>query len=383
MFTPETSRHFTPYTDPQSGVVSYILKNETAPLQKMVYYVSKNWSHDGRYFWIACAFPPGGWMEGSAFTAACIDFLTDEIYYHPDIPGYGSCVDQDTGELYYHTGNLVLKKGPRPDSPVTLIGKVPSQYRTFPGNMATHLTFSADKKELCCDIHSGNEMYLTSLNIETGAFTLWLHLHGGWNHAQFNPMDNDLILFAMEFWQDYKTGIHHIIERNEAGKRTRTWSIRRGETAPTLHLPLYNEQTHEWWSANGRYIYYCDGERGVGRIDYQTGEHIMHDIPISSHAYSSADDRYLCSDKFEPDEGDPWYRGCPTSTYFYDTQTGKGVPMIHKNPALYRPDEPCVYHIDPHPRFVFDDRYVAQVTTVPGQVSVAFTPVAQLKEKTK
>ena len=57
MFTPETSRHFTPYTDPQSGVVSYILKNETAPLQKMVYYVSKNWSHDGRYFWIVCAFP--------------------------------------------------------------------------------------------------------------------------------------------------------------------------------------------------------------------------------------------------------------------------------------------------------------------------------------
>ena len=60
MFTPETSRHFTPYTDPQSGVVSYLLKNETAPLQKMVYYVSKNWSHDGRYVWIACAFPPDG-----------------------------------------------------------------------------------------------------------------------------------------------------------------------------------------------------------------------------------------------------------------------------------------------------------------------------------
>ncbi len=72
-----------------------------------------------------------------------------------------------------------------------------------------------------------------------------------------------------------------------------------------------------------------------------------------------------------------------TGTLFTDTLSGKSVKIISKNPALYGPEEPCVYHIDPHPRFVFHDRYVAQVTTVPGQVSVAFTPVAQLKEKTK
>jgi len=383
MFTPATSKHFTEYVDPKSGVKSYLLKNETAPLQKMVYYVSKNWSSDERYFWIACTFPVAGLMEGSAFTAACIDFETDEIYYHPDVPGYGCCVDQATGELYYHTPNLILKKGPKTDSEITRIAKVPSKYRTFSGNMATHLTFSADKKELCCDIHSGNEMYLTSLNIETGEFTEWIHLHGGWNHAQFNPTDNDVIMYAMEFWQDYKTGIHHIIEFNEYNQRTRTWTIRRGEKEPTLHLPKHSAQSHEWWSANGQYIYYCDGQKGVGRIDYKTGEHIMYYIPSSSHAYSTADDRYLCSDKFDPEEGQPWYRGCRTNTYFYDTVTEKGVYMISENPALYQPEDPCVYHIDPHPRFVFNDKYVAQVTTVPGQVTVAFTPVDQLIEATK
>jgi len=383
MFTPQTSRHFTVYTDPQSGVKSYLLKNEIAPLQKMCYYVSKNWTINERYFWIVCAFPPGGWMEGSAFTTACIDFETDEIYYHPDIPGYGSCCDQETGELYYHTGNLILKKGPKSDSPVTRIAKVPQKYRLFPGNVATHLTFSADKKELCCDIHSGNEMYLTSLNIETGEFTDWLTRHGGWNHAQFNPTDKDVIMFAMEFWQDLKTGTHYIIDYDDNGHRTRTWTIERGDEDAVLHTPKFRDQTHEWWSANGKYIYYCDKFHGVGRINYKTGEHIMHYMPYSWHAYSSMDDLYFCSDKYFPEEDLPFYRGCMTGTLFTNTVTGKNVKMIAKNPALYKPDEPCVYHIDPHPRFVFNDKYVAQVTTVTGQVTVAFTPVDQLKELTK
>jgi len=383
MFTPQTSRHFVQYTDPQSGVISYILKNEVAPLQKMCYYVSKNWSKDERYFWIVCAFPPKGTWEGSAFTAACIDFETDEIYYHPDIPGYGSCIDQDTGELYFHTPNMIFKKGPKSDSPVTRIAKVPKMFRTFPGNMATHLTFSADKKELCCDIHSGNEMYLTTVNIETGEFTLWLHRHGGWNHAQFNPVDNDVIMFAMEFWQDMITGDHKIIDFDQAGHRMRTWTTRRGEGTATLHSPKFRNQTHEWWSANGQYIYYCDASNGVGRIDYKTGEHIFHYIPYAWHAYSTMDDRYFCSDKQFPEEDYTNYRGSLSGTLFTDTETGKNVKMISKNPPLYKPDEPCVYHIDPHPRFVFNDKYVAQVTTVPGQISVAFTPVDQLKELTK
>ena len=383
MFTPETSKHFVPYTDPVTGVVSYLLRNETAPLQKMCYYVSKNWSRDERYFWIVTAFPPSGWMEGSAFTAACIDFETDEIYFHPDIQGYGSCVDQDTGELYYRTDNLILKKGPRSDSPVVRIGRCPAKYRLFPGNMGTHLTFSADHKELCCDIHSGNEMYLTSLDIESGVFTEWHHRHGGWNHAQFNPVDNDLIMFAMEYWQDLKTGERKIIEYDENDHRMRTWTIRRGDPDAVLHSPLFREQTHEWWSSDGRYIYYCDADHGVGRINYQTGEHIMLPIPYSWHAHSSEDDRYFCSDTKILPEGQAFYRGAASATMFTDIQTGKNVVMISENLALYQPDEPCVYHIDPHPRFVFNDKYVAQVTTVTGQVTVAFTPVSPLKEKTK
>ena len=384
MFTPETSKHFTKYVNPETGVVSYLLNNEIAPLQKMVYYVSKNTSNDGRYFWFVCAYPPGGWMEGSAFTTACLDFETDEIYYHPDIAGYGSCIDPDTGELYYHTGNLLLKKGPRSDSPVTVIARVPSKWRLFSGRVATHLTFSADKTQLCCDISSGNETYITSLDIATGEFELWYQLHGGWNHAQFNPVDNDLILFAMEYWQDMKTGIRHIIAYNEDDKRTRSWTIRRGE-APVVHLPLHRECSHEWWSMNGKYIYYCDNKNGIGKIDYATGEHTMFYTSINSHAHSTADDMFFCSDRFMPeDSGSAMYRGCPTRTAFHNLASGKSIKMID-NPGYYTADEPCVYHIDPHPRFVFGDRYVAQVTTLPGRgkVTVAFTNVEHLKELTK
>jgi len=187
----------------------------------------------------------------------------------------------------------------------------------------------------------------------------------------------------MEFWQDMKTGEHLIIEYNkENGKRMRSWTIRRGEK-PVWHPPIHIECSHEWWSANGKYIYYCDNKNGIGRIDYETGETRMIYTPINSHAHATADDLYFCSDRFMPEDGGPMYRGCPTRTQFYNDVTGKSVIMITENPALYKRAEPCVYHIDPHPRFVMGDRYVAQVTTVTGQITVAFTSVDQLKALTK
>lgn len=382
MHTVETSKHFTKYVDFCSGVESYILNNDAAPLQKPVYFASQSTSKDCRYFWFVCAFPPNGLWEGSAQTMACLDLETDEIYYHPDVPAGAPAIDPDTGELYYCTQNLVLKKGPQPDSPVTRIGKVPEKYRLFPGRVATHLTFSADKKELFCDISSGNETYLTSLNIQTGEFEHWYTLHGGWNHAQFNPVDKDLALFAMEFWQDLQTGERHRIGANEEGRLTRMWTIRRGEE-PVNHLPVYKEASHEWWSGDGRKIYYCDWRYGIGCINLDTQERkIVHPTGYR-HGYSTRDDRFFVGDIFEYNDQWKWYRGCATSVNFYNSETHRPIDIITRNPALYTQDDPCVYHIDAHPRFVFNDQYVAFCTTVHGKPSVGFTSVAHLEEMTR
>ncbi|MGI5899895.1 MAG: hypothetical protein ACOX8S_08255 [Christensenellales bacterium] len=374
MFTPETSGRFEKYVHPETGVVSYLLKNETAPFQKLFHPASHSATLDGRYCWILCAHPPGGWMEGSALTAACIDFETDEIYRHPDIRGDGACAAPLTGELYFQTDNLILRKGPRPDAQVDIIAKVPAEWRVFPGRMATHLTFSADRTKLCCDIASGNDIYIAGLDIASGEFELWRKLHGGWSHAQFSPADNDLILLAMDRWQDIKTGLHHDIPYDDKGKRARCWTIRRGEN-PVLHPPLHSECSHEWWSAGGKHIYYCDEQNGIGKINLQTGEHSMFYTSLSSHGHSCADGSFLCTGKIYP--------GGAARASFHSIRSAKSVVML-ESPAAYHQGESSAYDIGPHPRFVFGDRYIAQSTTLngPGKLTVAFTNVDQLRRMT-
>ena len=381
MYTVETSKHFEKYTDFCTGVDTWVLKNEIAPLQKPLYFVSLPCSKDERYFWFVCAFPPGGLLPGSAQTMACLDLETDEVYYHPDVPaGAGAC-DPDTGELYYYSQNLVLKKGPNPDSRIEKIAKVPDKWRTLPGRIASHLTFSADKSELCCDICSGNEVYLTSLDIMSGEFELWHTFHGGWNHAQFNPADKDLILFAMDFWVDLTTGIRNRIGATENGQLTRIWTIRRGEE-PVNHLPVYKEASHEWWSADGKRIYYCDWRKGTCMIDYESGERRLIHPTGYRHAYSSSNDKYFTADIFNYNDEWHWYRGCATTVNFYNTETQRPVDIVTRNPALYKFEDPCDYHIDAHPRFVFNDKYVAFCTTVFGKPSVGFAKTSQLIELT-
>ena len=45
------------------------------------------------------------------------------------------------------------------------------------------------------------------------------------------------------------------------------------------------------------------------------------------------------------------------------------------NPSLCSPERPNNYHIDPHPRFIMNDRYVVFTTTVLGRVDLAVAPV--------
>lgn len=72
MISIEKSRHFEPYEDFASEVVSYILKNEVAPMQRPLYFVSNPHSKDGRYYWFICDHAPNGTWEGSWDTMACV-----------------------------------------------------------------------------------------------------------------------------------------------------------------------------------------------------------------------------------------------------------------------------------------------------------------------
>jgi hypothetical protein len=383
MYTIETSKHFEKYTDPVSGAETWVMKNEIAPMQQSFYFVIPSTTKDCRWLWFNVMYPPGGLLEGSAKYAACLDFMTDEIYLHRDVQLKNrALLDEETGEVYWTSAANVYRKGPHPDDPIALIATLPSEFRSFPGRVANHMTFSPDRKKICCDAVSGNKLYLCSLDIAKGVFDCWLQLSGGWNHAQFNPAYNDIILFAMEFWNDITTGERHRIERDENNKLKRLWTIKKGEE-PVCHKPVYEEASHEWWSADGKRIYYCDKDKGVCSIDYFSGERNCA-VPLPArHAHTTADQSLFCYDNFLYEQGGTrWYRGCATSASFYNTRTGTGAGIITRNPPLYSPEEPCVYPIDPHPRFVFNDAFVQHTVTVLGKCSLGFTRTADLEKMT-
>lgn len=61
-------------------------------------------------------------------------------------------------------------------------------------------------------------------------------------------------------------------------------------------------------------------------------------------------------------------------------ETGKLFKFLTKNPVVEwrTPEDPCPYHIDPHPRFDRNDTLISFTTTVMGRVDIAFAAVADL-----
>lgn len=386
MKTIRTSKHFIPHCDTVSGAVSYLLKNEAAPFQQSFYFVNPSMTRDGRYYWFYCAFPPAG-DANYGRTLAVIDFQEDEVRYFPETQFLDASpfVDLDTGEVYWCNKYGLFKRGPRWDSRTECVAQLPPdlQNKGTVHRIATHLTRSADGTEFAFDAEIGNRSYLGSVCIKTGEFRIWKSFDYCYNHAQFHPADPDLILFAQDYWNDKATGKQYGIQTDETGRRNRLWTIRRGED-PVLWKSEYADgaATHEWWSADGKSIYYVDGKYGAVRIDLETGAFSdMHPGGIW-HAHSSADERYFAGDAQITEDG-RWYRGCASRINFYNRDTGRQIDIVSENPALYSPENPCVYHMDPHPQFLAADNYIAFTTTVSGQVTVGISEVQDLVSLTQ
>ena len=392
MYTAETSKHFTPWTNPQNGVVSYILTADIAPLEQTFYFVSPSSTKDGRYFWFYCAFPPNGLAEGSVKTVARIDFATDEILHFPEIQPKGSpLVDEDTGDIYWCTYTMILKRGPGKDDQIELIAKPDLKHLVVAntksaslgaGRLGGHLTFNHDKTKICIEPAGKDCSCIGEVEIATGKTELWIGpMDGGWTHAQFNPKEPDTILYAMDYWSEARTGMRHIIDFDDNGKLMRSWIVRKGQK-PFCIKPMYIESSHEWWSADGKKVFYCDWIKGIVRHNIETGQDDLVMPHGSRHGYATEDEKYYAGDVFLTLDGKGWFRGCAAQVRFYNSVTKQLIDILTESPELYTREDPCVYHIDPHPRFVLGDRYVAYTTTALNRVGVAFTNLDYLKELT-
>jgi hypothetical protein len=103
------------------------------------------------------------------------------------------------------------------------------------------------------------------------------------------------------------------------------------------------------------------------------------------HAFCSEDEELFVFDSTLPSKGLPVWRGCASTVQFFNKRTGKHFRFLTCNPALddWSPENQCKYHIDPHPRFVLQDKYITFTTTVKGKVDLAVADVSDLIEATK
>ena len=386
MYSPMNSRHFTAHVNP-NGVKYYLMTTHVAPVQQSFYFVNSGFSDDGRYLWFYCAFPPA-----AGHTVAVLDFLTDEITHFPETLGYGWMVDPLTGNLYWACSEGLYMRTPHPEDKAVCIWPMPADIKRWRiGEAATHLTFTPDRKEILIDVRTlFGPTFIGTVCLETGEYTEWYRTEGRtqYDHAQMSPVDPDLCLCAHEFSYDPELGrsvqppyIDGIYPRLQLITRDGKREMRR---------PYGNFATHEWWAADGKSIYYVEnGHICQDRLGENEGESLCY-IPVEGgngawHAHCTADGQYFVVDGSHPYEGLEWWRGCPSMVRFWNRKTGKLADVCSYNPVVegWTPQRPCIYHIDPHPRFVVGDQWIMFTATTGGRVEVAVAETEQLIRMTE
>jgi hypothetical protein len=368
----QDSTFFTPYTHPESGITSYVLTERVAPVQEAFYFVNASMTRDGRYLWFYCAFPPSGSAQAGR-SLGVFDFETGETVHFPDTQFGNACpyVDVDSGEVYWMSGPVLWKRNPDPGTHAEPVNELPAALigsrrllRT-----ATHLTRSADGSEFFVDFRTELGYYFGTLPVDGGDFELWYRFDRNYNHAQFSPTDPDLILYAEENHPDPITGMIFPI-------RNRMWLLRRGGEPK----PVFDEVTrvtHEWWDSHGEHVW-CVRGNDTWRVRIADGHTETFGFPRHSwHSHSSADGRLIVGDSHAGE----FYRGCASTVHFMNRDTGRTV-VVADNPERHD-YVGRNYHIDPHPRFNADERFVTFTTTALGTVDVAIVPTESLLDATK
>ena len=375
----ENSGLFRPWTDPVTGVESWILTTRVAPMQLSFYFTNPSFTTDGRYYWFYCCFPPGG-QNSYGWQLGVVDFQDGSVRLYPETMFLDASpyIDPETGEAYWTTGLEIWNRGPRPNEQAQLVGSFPADLarNRRPRRIATHLTRSADGKSLGIDAEFSPQWFVGDLPLEGGEARVWRTFDRCYNHAQFSPTDPDLLLIAQDGWHDAATGI--------AGNCTdRLWLLRRGEAArPIFPGNPSNMRGHEWWDADGEHVWYIDYRKGTEKVNILTGVQENVWPGGHTHSHSSRDGRYLVGD-INPGP-DQWRLA------FFNIETGIELSIVTKFPVYPSPASGSAlsartpgydrshYHVHPHPQFCCDDRYIAYTTNVFGNIDVALVSVEQL-----
>ena len=361
--------YFTEWTDPESGVKSYVLTKKVAPLMQSFYFTNCCLSADEKYLWFYAGFPPSP-ISSRMLGVVGMDAENPFIQLFPEtvFNDVSPLVTPEGDGVYYAQGSAIwlFRIGHKPEKIMEVDRKYIADRHLF--CMCTHLTLSADGKYLLIDGQVGNQWFVAKGDLETRVIEVINEFPRCYNHAQFSPTDPKLFSAAQDWWHDPITGRHTFFAQ-------RIWVM---DIDKTLCYPIMpkewvghgSDACHEWWSRDGR-MCWTDYQKGVFRFNIKTEEkeHVWKRPLCHTHCDSTG--RYFCADQ------SPYtWHITPCQVLFYDSKTGKETAIASglPKPTWGRME----YHTDPHPQFSPTDEYIVYTTTVAEDITLAICPVAQL-----
>jgi len=372
----EESKLFVRSADPESGVVSYLLKPKSHAFnQQSIYFTCKSMTVDGRFLLFN-----GSAGEGSPKTLTLVD-LENESFTDigKDIPL--PFLDVKTDVLYYLNAEMTgfrrrdLLVDPKRE---IRLCDLPAELRPEDGDVGyvlCHLTLTRDRSKAFCDSCIRGRYVHGLVDLTTGAYEYWGETPFCANHGQLNPANDRM---AMVAWESCWTGEVGRRYKESGAVYPRMWIVEPGNRF-RLVPSVRNYATHEKWSEDGKGIYFCS-KGGVFYHEIATDRQSCVSPIHAVHATMTADNRYVAFDG----EHEPNYRGCSWRVGFTNRDTGKSVFIHSRRPPLNPRERPSTLHPDPHPTFVCNDRYVVcTVNNADGHMDLSVTPVAPLVEMTK
>src|SRR5512138_2442978 len=158
---------FTPYTDPSSGVTSYILTEHVAPIQQSFYFTNPSISQDGRWLWTYAAFPPSPHKFLAVFS---LDPGRPEshLYLNAGYSGASPMVAPEGDAVYFAMGPSVWRMELNGSlRKVCTLSEAYIDHRQL-RRLATHLTLSADGRHFLLDGEVGNHWFVGLGDVQSG-----------------------------------------------------------------------------------------------------------------------------------------------------------------------------------------------------------------------
>lgn len=418
------SDYFEKITDPQSGVVSYLLKNDVIGKYhtQSNYFNTPSMTDDGRWlFFFTSSKETPGETVGEKQKGMLLDLVERKIYPvtkcsfaccpyldpKEDILYYGYTPDKKYG--YFYKRELLVD----PSKDIKLCN-FPKTFVPTTGSpikrICTHVSLTSDKKKVFIDCRINNEFYQGMVELSTGAWERWGHTGANQvgdkayvrdfqlNHGQICPANDDIALCAAsDYDESAPSNKNHPMANDPDGTFPRIQILHKGSDGTvTMHTvppdPRRNYATHETWSADGQWVYWCSNgihKRNIFNGDYEmvfdtnksyNGGAVKGDKP--THCIFSKDMKLVTYDDNSPD----FYRGCRWKVSFYNIVTDKVVRIHSAIPAISEKTAESSLHPDPHPQFVCNDKYIVCTRSTnqdgEGRMHICITPVDQLIKMT-